>query len=319
MSNKRDLTIFERVVLELAWVGCYIIGHLPHYMQFYMLAPAMRFIIYRVLKYRVKVVDANLRNSFPERSDEERTLIRDQFYTYISEVFISTLALTNRRRAIDIITNLDPTKPSNLEKFRDKVQDRSWVALSAHYGLWEYQMFWATYSDRPLIGVYHPLRDKISDVLFKRLRDHHKVVTLPSKETLRFAIRNGQKYQGESYGMGLLADQSPPLKPNSRWRTFLNQETAFYDGGEKMALHIGMPVYFIYQRRITPGRYELCSKLVWDGVESVEPNEITNRYVIALEETICETPYLWLWTHKRWKRDRSHIEKTEWAKNQKEA
>ncbi|MFI3289643.1 MAG: lysophospholipid acyltransferase family protein [Rikenellaceae bacterium] len=318
MSSNR-LTILERVALELLWALCYFVGHLPHYFQFYFLAPMVRFIVYRLLRYRVKVVDKNLLSSFPERSDEERAAIRDGFYTYLSEIFISYTTLTRKDANREIMTNLDPQKESSLESFKAMTQEHSWVALSAHFGLWEYEMFWATYTDRRLICVYHPLENRVFDTLFKRLRNHHKVMTMPAKESLRFALRNGESFRGESYVMGLLADQNPPLVPNSYWHTFLNQDTIFFDGGEKMALRIPIPVNFVYQRRVSPGRYELCIKPLWDGVESVEPNEITCRYVKMLEQTIRETPYMWLWSHKRWKRSRKSVEQAAWAKNQKGA
>jgi KDO2-lipid IV(A) lauroyltransferase len=32
--------------------------------------------------------------------------------------------------------------------------------------------------------------------------------------------------------------------------------------------------------------------------------ELTNMYYRLLEESIRETPHLWLWTHNRWKRTR---------------
>ncbi len=318
MSSK-GLTILERCALEIVWALCYFVGHLPHYLQFYILAPAIKFVIYRLLRYRVKVVDTNLNNSFPEKNEEERAMIRDGFYTYLSETIISTLALTRRDANSHVITNLDPTKESDLKEFRDMTKDKSWVALSAHFGLWEYEMFWATYSNRRLICVYHPLENKIFDLLFKRLRNHYKAVPMPAKESLRFAIRSGKSYRGESYVMGLLADQNPPLVPNSHWHTFLNQETIFFDGGEKIAIRVGMPVYFIYQRRLSPGRYAMCYKPIWDGEQSVEPNEITSRYVAMLEEAIRETPYMWLWSHKRWKRSKKNIEQAAWANSKKGA
>ncbi len=318
MSSRR-LSILERVALEVVWAFFYMIGHLPHYVQFYMLAPAIRFIIYRVLRYRIVVVDKNLANSFPEKSDEERTIIRDQFYTYLSETFVSTIALTRRGANTHIMTNLDPTKKSNLDDFRDMTKGTSWVALSAHFGLWEYEMFWATYSNQRLICVYHPLENQVFDHLFKRLRNHYRAIPMPAKESLRFAIRNGKTYREDRYVMGLLADQNPPFVPSSYWHSFLNQETIFFDGGEKIALRVGLPVYFIYQRRVSPGRYEMCYKPLWDGVESVEPNEITCRYVKLLEETICETPYLWLWSHKRWKRTKENAKNAAWVNNKKEA
>ncbi len=318
MSNNK-LTTLERIGLEVVWSLCYFIGHMPHYVLFYMIAPAIRFIIYRVLRYRVKMVDKNLKKSFPEISDKERIIIRDRFYTYLSEVIMSTIALTNKRSNTMIITNLDPEKSSSLDSFRELTKGQSWIALSAHLGLWEYQMFWARFSNQRLVGVYHPLENRLFDILFKRLRNHYRVLPMPAKESLRFAIRNGKLFREDSYVLGLLADQNPPLLPNSHWYTFLNQDTIFFDGGEKIALKVGLPVYFIYQRRISPGRYEMCYKPIWDGVESVEPNEITTRYVNLLDQIIRETPYMWLWSHNRWKRSRESMKEAAWVNSKKGA
>ncbi|MFR9555685.1 MAG: lauroyl acyltransferase, partial [Rikenellaceae bacterium] len=77
--------------------------------------------------------------------------------------------------------------------------------------------------------------------------------------------------------------------------------TIFFAGGEKIALNLNLPVYFIYQTRVGRGRYEFGYELIHDGVESVEPYEITRRYVEKLEAVIRANPHLWLWSHRRWK------------------
>ena len=101
--------------------------------------------------------------------------------------------------------------------------------------------------------------------------------------------------------MGLVADQSPTLRPDSHWFTFLNQKTIFHDGGEAMALKFNLPIYFEYTRRIAPGRYAIRFDEIYDGKEVVAPHEITGRYVRKLENMIMECPELWMWSHKRWK------------------
>ena len=50
---------------------------------------------------------------------------------------------------------------------------------------------------------------------------------------------------GKNLVMGLIADQNPPRRPDSRWFRFLNQDTIFFDGGEKLALRCKLPVYFV--------------------------------------------------------------------------
>ncbi len=304
MSRGGELNILQRIMLEIVWAGCWLIGRLPHFVQFRILAPSLRFIIYRILRYRVKVVRMNLNNSFPERSDDERVEICDKFYTTLSEVMISTMALSNKSSYRNMFRENPSRMKGDMYCMRDEYNDESWIALTAHFGLWEYMLFWSTFSNQRLLAVYHPLENRVFEELFKRLRNHHKVETIPSKESLRFAMRHKKTYLGESYLLGLIADQNPPNRPQSHWYNFLGQDTIFFDGGEKIALKINLPVRFIYQRRLSPGRYEMHYHMIWDGEEQVEPNEITSRYVAMLESVIREQPEMWLWSHRRWKAKR---------------
>ena len=91
---------------------------------------------------------------------------------------------------------------------------------------------------------------------------------------------------GQRIGIGLIADQNPPLRPNGHSFRPLNQDTVFFDGIEKMALKFHMPVYFCRQRRLRRGYYELEFLRLYDGVEQVAPNEVTERYVRQLESDI---------------------------------
>ena len=87
---------------------------------------------------------------------------------------------------------------------------------------------------------------------------------------------------------------------------FLNQDTIFFDGGEKLALRCTLPVYFVKMSRLRRGRYEMSFELIYDGKEEVAEYEITQRYVRKLERMICECPELWMWSHRRWKHKRTH-------------
>ena len=82
------------------------------------------------------------------------------------------------------------------------------------------------------------------------------------------------------------------------------RDTVFFDGIEKMALKFHMPVYFCRQRRLRRGYYELEFLRLYDGVEQVAPNEVTERYVRQLESDIVADPGMWLWSHRRWKHRR---------------
>ena len=40
-----------------------------------------------------------------------------------------------------------------------------------------------------------------------------------------------------------------------------------------------------------------------DNIQNKSDYQITDKYFDLLEETIKQHPALWLWTHKRWKRN----------------
>lgn len=298
MMNKSKLNFMQRVALEIIYFFCRVIGYAPHWFKYHLLADTIYLLVYRLFRYRVKVVDKNLKNSFPEKSEAEIAQIRKGFYRYLSEVAVSTIALAGPSPQKSII---DSDEASAINRLKAETAGRSWVALTAHYGLWEYFMFWAGFADQSLVAVYHPLENPLFEELFRRLRSHKNVNTVPLKETIRYCLKNRGGVDGLNYVIGLIADQNPPRRPNSEWFKFLNQDSIFFDGGEKIALKLQLPVYFVYQRRRGRGLYELDYELIHDGQEVVEPYEITRRYVEKLERVINETPQLWLWSHRRWK------------------
>ena len=150
------------------------------------------------------------------------------------------------------------------------------------------------------MGVYHTLKSVVFEHFYRRLRayapNYHQV---PMKETLRVYMRTrSDKY---STVLGLISDQATRLREDSEWVDFLNRKTTFIGGSEKIALRFKMPIYFAHIERVRAGYYEIRFDELYDGVEDVEPMEITRRYAAALERMIKERPELWLWSHNRWK------------------
>ncbi len=52
-------------------------------------------LLYYFPSYRRKIVTENLRNSFPEKSEKEISIIRRKFYRHLADLFIETLKLTH--------------------------------------------------------------------------------------------------------------------------------------------------------------------------------------------------------------------------------
>ena len=299
-----ELTPMQRIGLESLWLGARVFAAMPYWFKYYVVENLIFVLLRYCLRYRMKVVKTNLRNSFPEKDERELAVIRRRFYRTLAEIFVDTINLAG----------LTPEKGRSLltvkglEEQKERVGGRDWIAMTAHFGCWEYCSFWGLYDPTQIVvAVYHPLRSRIVEAFYQRLRNGDYATTVAMKESLRFYLRNRTGgIAGKNLVMGLIADQNPPRRPDSRWFRFLNQDTIFFDGGEKLALRCQLPVYFVKMERLRRGRYEMSFELIYDGKEEVAEYEITQRYVRKLERMICECPELWMWSHRRWKHKRTH-------------
>ena len=298
-----ELTPMQRIGLEALWLGARVFAAMPYWFKYYVVENLIFVLLRYCLRYRMKVVKTNLRNSFPEKDERELAVIRRRFYRTLAEIFVDTINLAG----------LTPEKGRSLltvkglEEQKERVGGRDWIAMTAHFGFWEYCSFWGLYDPTQIVvAVYHPLRSRIVEAFYQRLRNGDYATTVAMKESLRFYLRNrAGGIGGRNLVMGLIADQNPPRRPDSRWFRFLNQDTIFFDGGEKLALRCQLPVYFVKMERLRRGRYEMSFELIYDGKEEVAEYEITQRYVRMLEAEIRRRPELWMWSHRRWKHKRN--------------
>ena len=298
-----ELTPMQRIGLEALWLGARVFAAMPYWFKYYVVENLIFVLLRYCLRYRMKVVKTNLRNSCPEKDERELAVIRRRFYRTLAEIFVDTINLAG----------LTPEKGRSLltvkglEEQKERVGGRDWIAMTAHFGCWEYCSFWGLYDPTQIVvAVYHPLRSRIVEAFYQRLRNGDYATTVAMKESLRFYLRNrAGGIGGRNLVMGLIADQNPPRRPDSRWFRFLNQDTIFFDGGEKLALRCQLPVYFVKMERLRRGRYEMSFELIYDGKEEVAEYEITQRYVRMLEAEIRRRPELWMWSHRRWKHKRN--------------
>ena len=298
-----ELTPMQRIGLESLWLGARVFAAMPYWFKYYVVENLIFVLLRYCLRYRMKVVKTNLRNSFPEKDERELAVIRRRFYRTLAEIFVDTINLAG----------LTPEKGRSLltvkglEEQKERVGGRDWIAMTAHFGCWEDCSFWGLYDPTQIVvAVYHPLRSRIVEAFYQRLRNGDYATTVAMKESLRFYLRNrAGGIGGRNLVMGLIADQNPPRRPDSRWFRFLNQDTIFFDGGEKLALRCQLPVYFVKMERLRRGRYEMSFELIYDGKEEVAEYEITQRYVRMLEAEIRRRPELWMWSHRRWKHKRN--------------
>lgn len=295
-GDKDSLKWYQRVALELLWTVCRGISLLPRWARFYVIRPIF-YVILVVLRYRRGVILNNIKNSFPELTMAECKRIMYRYYNNLAEVIVCTISLAGATKEDDD----DMFLWLNAEEHMERTRGRDWVAMAAHFGCWEYFPLWSRRDPACcFLCVYHPLHSPVFEHFYHRLRAFApNLLQVPMKETLRYYLRN--RVEGRSTVLGLASDQSPVLHADTEWLRFLNQDTAFVQGGEKLALRFHIPVYFLHIRRTAPGQYEGTLNEIYDGVEAVEDGVITRRYADSLERMIREAPELWMWSHRRWK------------------
>ncbi|MBR5492451.1 MAG: lysophospholipid acyltransferase family protein [Alistipes sp.] len=295
MANKNGLNITQKISLELLWILCRGFALLPHCIRHYFFGTLCFLLLCDVLHYRRKVIMDNLRRSFPDKSEKELQKICRGTYKNLAEQIINTIS----QAGVCDRTLKHRMKVNDAEKIQKEIGDRSAIMLTAHFGPWEAgSTVSLVVPDQTFVAVYHKLTNTVIDELMKRIRQHTNVELVDMKHTMRHFIDNRNK---RPMAMGLIADQNPVLRANMHWYKFLHQWTAFFEGGETLALKYHLPVYYFSPKRLSAGHYEGTFTLIYDGEEQVEPYTITERYVRLLENDINANPEMWMWSHRRWK------------------
>lgn len=253
-------------------------------------------LIYYLIPYRKKVVVQNLQRSFPELTAEERKKIGKQFYRYltyllaeaIKNLTISSTALQKRVRV---------RNPEVMDKLYD--EGRSVLLLSSHFHNWELLITAQNLIFKhQAIGIGMPLSNKFWDKKINERRERFgmKVVNANNyKEVL-------SNYTGEPTATLILGDQSPGKAENCFWVDFLHQKTAFYFGAEILANQTDAAVVYAVLHRTKRGFYEIELREITRNPAEEAYGKITTDYIRFLEADIHATPYAWLWSHKRWKK-----------------
>ena len=261
----------------------------------YLFSDIFYLILYKVAGYRRQVVAINLRNAFPEKSEAERRIIERRFYRHLADLFVETLK----------VTHMSARQISKRFRIRDLSlvhrlynEGRDIITVCSHYNNWEWlsSLSLALYTK---LTVYKPLKNKYFDRFILKLRTKHGAIASPMHYILRTLVTYRKK--NIRTATGFIADQTPPPDENAYWTTFLNQDTGFYRGAEKVAVMFDMAVVYFHIIKVRRGYYEVDIKLITEHAKAEAPDFITFRTIEMLEEIIRDKPEYWLWSHRRWK------------------
>lgn len=285
-----------RVIVFLFWL-------LP-FSALYRLSDVLSWALYKVFKYRRKVVEEQLLQAFPDKSAAERAQIARLSYNNLADIILESFKGFNlgaaELRRLYVFKNTEL-----LDHYY--AQKQSVILTAAHFGNWEWGVLTAPLWVKLIpVGIYKPLTNKYIEAYTAHNRSRFGMELAKTRETSVTIEKNKNRLTA----IIMIADQNPASMAKSHWMRFLNQDTACLMGVEKHARANNYPVVLIdiQRQKNKRGEYEVSFISIFEQSAATKEHEITERIMHEFEKIIIAKPHDWLWTHKRWKKKRPTTE-----------
>ncbi len=250
--------------------------------------------LYYVLQYRKAVVYDNLQQAFPEKSTLEIESIAKQTFQNLADTLIESIKLFGISKK-DFMQRMQLTDDALTKRYF--ADGKPVIAISGHFGNWEYGAIMNEFIQHQLIILYKPLKNKWlnEEIVQSRSRFGLKI----------WSNRNTQALFEASFAKPpmyvFIGDQNPSNPNKAYWSTFLGRDTCFYTATAKYALQYNLPILSFYIRRIKRGFYTMDTFELITNPKQFTQDEICEKIVREYERQVLLEPSNWLWTHKRWK------------------
>lgn len=263
----------------------------------YLLTDFFFILIITLIPYRKKVIQANLKRSFPDKSPQEINRLTFQFYHHFTDLLaegVKNLTISQK----ELNQRFKVKNPELMNQLY--AANKSVLLVSGHYNNWEWLITTQNHLfPHQAMGIGMPLTSKFWDKKLNERRSRYGMKVVHAKN-FKEAI---QQDNNQPIAILVLSDQSPADAKKSYWMNFLNQPTAVLFGAEQMAHTYDFAVVFFETKKIKRGYYEMELTLITDAPKNCKWGEITEQHTKQLEKIIQAHPQYWIWSHKRWKRE----------------
>ncbi len=254
--------------------------------------------LYDLAGYRKKVVLTNIRNSFPEKTENESVDIAKRFYRHLSYTIVESLKIftISKKQLKRHVQCVNPEIPNTYFE-----QGKNIIIAVGHYNSWEMILTGMnTFFKAKAVVIYSPVKNRFLDQKLINARSRQGTMMLPVKDVKSFFSTASDQL----YATFFAIDQSPSNPDKSYWMQFLNQDTAVSFGTEYYAKAYNLPVIYSRLKKVKRGYYQLEFVDVTDTPSETAYGEITKKVTQLLEQDIIAEPEYWLWSHRRWKHKR---------------
>ncbi|MEJ2161769.1 MAG: lysophospholipid acyltransferase family protein [Robiginitalea sp.] len=285
----------QRLVFLLSYPFLWGLSRLP-FRLLYMVSDLVRFLVYRVIRYRRKVVRENLLLVFPEKTPEERKEIERKFYVHLCDMFLEMIKTMGTSQE-ELQRRFVYPSLEVLERFEN--QNRSIMLLYPHYASWEWTMTLDPHVRGKGYAIYQPIKNKYFDRWIRDVREKLGTTLIPTRETKNVVAQNKKSGQLATYA--ILSDQSPMAMKAKYWAPFMGTVVPMHIGPESLCKRLDLPAVYLRVRKLRRGYYEGSFVVLAENPSEVPDYEITDAFFKEVEKSVLEAPEYYFWTHKRWK------------------
>jgi KDO2-lipid IV(A) lauroyltransferase len=281
-------------ILQMSFLR--LLSRLP-FAVLYALSDFLFFISFYLVRYRRKLVQKNLKLSFPEKSEGELKKIEKTFYKNLCDYAVETLKLLTISKE-ELSKRMVFNHPEVQEGY--KQQRQSILFLASHQFNWEWLLVSASISFPMAIEfVYQPVNNKFFNELALLSRTRFGAHAIKRDEVAREIVKRKNIIRG----IATVADQYPGYDRDKKYVSqFLNQETVFFYGTNQLAILTQYPAVYYTIKKVSRGYYEASPVVVASPPYPKSSDTVIENYVRVVEKVIAENPSGWLWSHNRWKK-----------------
>ncbi|UWX61635.1 lysophospholipid acyltransferase family protein [Chryseobacterium oranimense] len=273
----------------------YFISKLP-LKVLYIFSDVMFFLNYYLVGYRKKVITQNLKNSFPEKTEEEIRMIRKKFYLNFSDYLVETI----KSFSISETESRVRMQHINQEVFHEaKAEGKNVIMLAGHVFNWEWMNAFARIiPQKHCHPVYRKVNSDFWENQMKRVRNKFGNEALEANEVIMNIFRS--KNDGESAYM-FVADQTPHVAHVNYGLEFLHQRTPAFIGYDKLATRMDLAFIYCEMKKVKRGYYQVNYHRIYPEGEKFTEHEVVRKFHQLLENTLHKHPDNYLWSHRKWK------------------
>lgn len=273
----------------------YFVSKLP-LRVLYFFSDVIFFLNYYLVGYRKKVITQNLRNSFPEKSEDEIRKIRKKFYNNFSDYLVETI----KSFSISETEARVRMQHINQDVFHEvKAEGKNIILLAGHVFNWEWINALAKIvPQKHCHPVYRKVNSNFWENQMKKVRNKFGNEALEANEVIRNIFKSSNN--GDSIYM-FVADQTPHFSHVSYGLEFLNQRTPVFIGYDKLATRMDLAFIYCEMKKVKRGYYQVNYYRIYPDNERFVEHEVVRKFHKMLENTLRKRPDNYLWSHRKWK------------------